>query len=86
MSEKNYDNLLYFEGTSMLKLFLSMDRWQDDNKKRFLSMSVHKDGDLFCAIACTNPIEVSIVDGGNDSGQGRTARVRYGALWTGAGS
>lgn len=68
MSEDNKRNLQYFEASSMGKLFSVMDGWQQENRKRFLSMSVQQDGDSFCCIALTNPSEVIIVDGELDGG------------------
>ena len=62
MSGNNKHNILYFEGSTMQELHKSMDKWQKDNEKRYLSMSVEKDGDLFCCLALTNPTEVDIVD------------------------
>ena len=67
MSDNNKHNILYFEGQSMKDLHNNMDEWQKDNEKRFLSMSVNKDGDNYCCIALTNPSEVVIV-GGDYSG------------------
>tara|TARA_B100000809_G_C15051376_1_gene499037 strand:- start:162 stop:953 length:792 start_codon:yes stop_codon:yes gene_type:complete len=63
MAHNNKHNMLYFEGSSMRELHNNMDEWQRNNKKRFLSMSVKKDGDSFCCIALTNPSEIIIVDG-----------------------
>ena len=77
MTENNKHNILYFEGSSMQILHKSMDKWQKDNEKRFLSMSVNKDGENYCCIALTNPSEVVIVDGQ----EGYTAGVtKYGDL------
>lgn len=63
MKDNNKRNLLYFKANTMDKLHSEMDIWQKDNEKRFLSMSVEKDGDNFCCIALTNPSEVIIVSG-----------------------
>tara|TARA_B100000795_G_scaffold227672_1_gene184095 strand:+ start:38 stop:325 length:288 start_codon:yes stop_codon:yes gene_type:complete len=68
MKENNKHNILFFEGSTMKGLHLEMDNWQKDNKKRFLSMSINKDGDLFSCIALTNPSEVIIVDGSDSGG------------------
>ena len=67
MSDKNKRNILYFESSSMCKLHECMQHWQNENNKRFLSMSVQKDGNEFCCIALTNPTEVVITseDGRN---------------------
>ena len=62
MSDNNKHNILYFEGQSMKDLHNNMDEWQKDNEKRFLSMSVNKDGDNYCCIALTNPSEVTITN------------------------
>ena len=68
MTDNNKHNILYFESQSMRELHSNMDEWQKDNEKRFLSMSVNKDGDNYCCIALTNPSEVIIVDGYNVEG------------------
>tara|TARA_B100000029_G_scaffold11981_1_gene12698 strand:+ start:324 stop:581 length:258 start_codon:yes stop_codon:yes gene_type:complete len=61
MAENNKHNILYFEGQSMRDLHSNMDEWQKENEKRFLSMSINKDGDNYCCIALTNPSEVVIM-------------------------
>jgi hypothetical protein len=65
MTGTNKRNLHYFEGSSMRELHEFMQNWQSENDKRFLSISIQKDGDTFCCIALTNPSEVVItsVDG-----------------------
>ncbi len=63
MSEDNKLNILYFEGSSMRELYDTMDGWQQQNRKRFLSMGIQKESEKFCCIALTNPSEVIIVDG-----------------------
>ena len=68
MTENNKRNILFFEASTMKELHSNMDDWQKDNKKRFLSMSVNKDGDSFSCIALTNPSEVIIVDGSDSGG------------------
>lgn len=60
MSKKNKRNALFFKGKSMPELFGRMDKWQKKNNKRFLSVSVQKDGEIFYCIALTNPSEVVI--------------------------
>jgi len=60
MSKKNKRNILYFKGKSMRKLYKRMQSWQNKHKKRFLSASIQKDGEVFCCIALTNPTEVVI--------------------------
>ena len=62
MDKNNKHNILYFEAQSMKDLHSNMDEWQKDNEKRFLSMSVNKDGDNYCCIALTNPSEVTITN------------------------
>lgn len=60
MSDRNKRNILYFRGKSMRKLYELMRTWQKKHNKRFLSVSIQKDGDVFCCIALTNPSEVVI--------------------------
>lgn len=60
MSDKNKRNIHYFEGSSMRGLHECMQSWQNENNKRLLSISIHKDNDTFCCIALTNPSEVVI--------------------------
>jgi hypothetical protein len=62
MSDENKRNIFYFEGPSMRALYEHMQKWQEENNKRFLSVSIQKDGDAFCCIALTNPTEVVITD------------------------
>ena len=76
MENDNKCNTLYFESSSMSTLYKSIQEWQNENKKRLLSISIQKDGENFCCIALTNPTEVVITDkngrnygslaGGND--------------------
>lgn len=54
-------NILFFEGASMRELHATMEGWQNANKKRFLSMSIEREGEGFCCIALTSPSEVVIV-------------------------
>jgi hypothetical protein len=68
MSDDNKRNLLYFEAPSMKELYNLLETWQDENKKRFLSLSIEKDRGGFCCIGLTNPSEVVIVDGTYVSG------------------
>ena len=79
MADNNKHNILYFEGSSMRVLHNTMDEWQKENEKRFLSMSVNKDGETYCCIALTNPSEVLIVDGNYLSDK---AHVKNGRLLT----
>jgi len=62
MSYKNKRNILYFKGKSMRNLYERMQSWQNKHNKRFLSVSIQKDGDAFCCIALTNPSEVVITN------------------------
>jgi hypothetical protein len=64
MSDENKRNILYFEASSMKELFEVMQVWQNENKKRLLSLSVEKEGSKLCCIALTNPMYVIITDGG----------------------
>jgi hypothetical protein len=73
MIDENKHNILYFENPSMRGLHASLESWQNDNQKRFLSMSIHKDGNNFCCIALTNPSEVVITD----AATGVHAKVRF---------
>ena len=83
MADNNKHNILYFEGQSMKDLHNNMDEWQKDNEKRFLSMSVNKDGDNYCCIALTNPSEVVIVN--RTSFSNNDAKVIDGRLCVGNG-
>ncbi|UYN91507.1 MAG: hypothetical protein KIT70_09115 [Anaerolineales bacterium] len=47
----------------MKELFNSLNDWQEQEKKRFLSLSIQKDHEVFSCIALTNPTEMIIVDG-----------------------
>lgn len=67
MADDNKRNVQYFEATSMRGLFDTLDTWQTENRKRFLSLNVQRDGAAFCCIALTNPTEVIIKDGSSDS-------------------
>ena len=62
MTESNKRNLLYFEAPTMRQLYQDMEKWQHEHEKRLLSMSINKDGDLYCCIALTNPSEVVLVN------------------------
>lgn len=46
----------------MRGLYDSLEEWQIGNQKRFLSVNIQKEGELFCCIALTNPMEVVICD------------------------
>ncbi|MGE0131297.1 MAG: hypothetical protein AB7U82_24715 [Blastocatellales bacterium] len=80
MLDNNKHNLLYFAGSSMRELYQRMDNWQNDNQKRFLSISIQKDGDEFCCIALTNPSEVVITSA---DGQRHAHVDGYGGLLVG---
>jgi hypothetical protein len=75
MSEDNKHNILFFENSSMRGLHDAMERWQNENHKRFLSLSIQQDGETFCCIALTNPTEVVIT---NYGGGGNYAMVGNG--------
>jgi hypothetical protein len=60
MSDANKRNLVYFESSSMRTLYNDMERWQQTNHRRLLSISIQKDQDSYCCIALTNPTEVVI--------------------------
>ena len=64
MNDDNKRNLQYFEAPSMKGLYDAMDAWQDENRKRLLSVDIQRDGNKFCCIALTNPTEVVIMNGG----------------------
>lgn len=76
MPKDNKLNLLYFESTSVRKLYATMNEWQKANRKRLHSVNIQRDRGKFCCIALTNPTEVIITDGDDQ------ACVSYGALWT----
>lgn len=61
MEDDNKLNIFYFENNTMPGLYNDMDTWQKENRKRFLSASIEKDGENFCCIALCNPSEVVIV-------------------------
>lgn len=76
----NKRNLEYFRAASMHDLFQALQAWQVENRKRFLSLNVERDGDEFCCIALTNPSEVVLVDGSADEYGGAGAWVTNGYL------
>jgi len=63
VDDSNAFNIYFFENESMRGLFQMIDDWQHEHKRRLLSTSILRDGDLFCCIALSNPSEVVIVDG-----------------------
>jgi len=64
--ENNKRNILFFEANSMLELYETLDKWQVENKKRFLSLNIQNENSKFACIALTNPSEVIIVSGNGD--------------------
>ncbi len=79
MFDENKHNILYFEAPSMRELYQTMERWQNENEKRFLSMSIENHLGKFCCIALTNPTEVIILSGGSREGarvSGRALHVK----------
>lgn len=62
MAEDNKRNIMFFESSTMRGLYEQMDAWQVENRKRFHSASINKDGDAYCCIALSNPTEVVLVD------------------------
>ena len=78
LSDDNKHNVQYFQGSSMKGLYGAIEEWQNQNKRRFLSLSIQRDGDDFCCIALTNPSEVIIFSGAE--GEDSQARVFGGRL------
>ena len=76
MPDDNKRNLLYFEATSMRELHGILSCWQEEHRKRLLSVSVQAEAGKFCCIALTNPTEVVICSGGG----GSEAQVHNGNL------
>jgi hypothetical protein len=62
MSDDNKRNIMFFESPSVRELYDKMDEWQKTNRKRLHSVTIQKDGDMFCCIALKNPTEVIITD------------------------
>ncbi|MGC2236120.1 MAG: hypothetical protein WA584_08155 [Pyrinomonadaceae bacterium] len=62
MSEENKRNILYFEDSSMFQLYETMEKWQNENCKRFHSINIQQENRKFCCIALTNPAEVVITN------------------------
>jgi hypothetical protein len=77
MADDNKQNLQYFSALSMRQLYDRMQAWQQANKKRFLSASIHQDGGEFCCIALTNPTEVVIAGVGTHGGALRVTVDNY---------
>ena len=71
-------NSLYFEAPTMKALFVQLQAWQVEHRKRLLNIQIQREGELLCCIALTNPTEVLIVSG---AGLGANyANVSGGAL------
>jgi hypothetical protein len=62
VAEGNKSNLLYFEASTMRGLHGLLSQWQEAHQKRLLSVSIERDGDVFCCVALTNPTEVVITN------------------------
>ena len=62
MKISNKRNIHFFESTSMKGLYQTLDEWQVQNEKRFLSLNIEKDGEDFTCIALTNPSEVILTN------------------------
>ena len=58
----NKKNILWFTASSMKNLYVKMESWQKENKKRFLSFNIEKEDSNYACIALTNPSEVTIVN------------------------
>jgi hypothetical protein len=54
----NKRNLMYFESPDMRGLHSKMEAWQNEHNKRFLSVSIEREGDKWCCIALSNPTEI----------------------------
>jgi hypothetical protein len=81
--EDNKRNLQYFEHTTMRGLYECIESWQAANRKRFQSLDIQRDGDLFCCITLTNPTEVTIVGSRSLTPSGNsTTPSRVGCLVT----
>lgn len=61
-------NVLYFEAPSVRELYENMQRWQEAEDKRLLSVSIQLDGNKYCCIALSNPTEVVIAGVGTYNG------------------
>ena len=59
MPDENKRNVHYFEAESMSALFASLQAWQNETDKRFLSVAISEDHSKFCCIALTNPPKLS---------------------------
>ena len=82
MNDPNKRNLQYFENASMKGLYGDMEVWQGINQKRLLSASIQKDGDMFCCVALSNPMEVAIQGHDTVTGQLASVQVTAGRLHT----
>ena len=61
-------NVLYFEATSVRELYEDMQKWQEAENKRLLSVSIQQDRGKWCCIALSNPMEVTIAGVGTHDG------------------
>lgn len=62
-SSDNNQNIFWFAAKSMREVYEKISSWQQSENKRILSFHMEKDGEEFCAIVATNPMEVIIMDG-----------------------
>jgi len=77
IKEMNKRNVHYFEASTMASLHQKLDSWQEEKQQRLLSISIQREGDQYCCIALSNPMEVVITDA---SGFQRS-NVFDGRLW-----
>lgn len=56
-----------------------LEKWQTENQKRLLSISIQPDAGGFCCIALTNPTEVVITD---ETGRWKVSVSSQGELHT----
>ena len=77
MSSESHMNSEYCEAATMKELYVMIARWQEENKKRMLSLAVDKCRGGLCCLAVTNPMEVVIV---TPPGAGPGAKVDRGRL------
>ena len=61
--DSNKKNILYFSSKTMRELYESLQKWQNENGKRFLTLNIQKENNNFVCIALTNPTEVVICHG-----------------------
>lgn len=58
MPDGNKGNICFFDGSSMAELYEALQQWQNENGKRFLSITIQPDRGRFCCIALTDPTGV----------------------------